>query len=123
MKTSNVPESPIARDTLLITDAESGVKQKVPKLLLECSIQKFQNELIASPDNGDLLGDKHTNTNNVIISDTMLRSFAPPRLRPIIYHHKMMWGCAICNISNYFQESLNAWRQKQLKIMKDKADN
>ena len=35
----------------------------------------------------------------------------------------MMCGCAICNTSKYFQESLNAWRRKQLKIMKDKADN
>ena len=34
MKKSNVRESPIARDTLLITDAESGVKRRVPKLLL-----------------------------------------------------------------------------------------
>ena len=36
---------------------------------------------------------------------------------------KMMCGCDICNTSKYFQESLNAWRQKQLNIMKDKADN
>ena len=35
----------------------------------------------------------------------------------------MMCGCAICNTSKYFQESLNAWQRKQLKIMKNKADN
>ena len=35
----------------------------------------------------------------------------------------MMCGCAICNTSNCLQESLNAWRRKQLKTMKDKADN
>ena len=33
-KSSNMCESPIARDTLLITDAESGVKWRVTKLLL-----------------------------------------------------------------------------------------
>ena len=38
MKILNVREPPIARDTLLITDAEYGLKQRVPKLLLECSI-------------------------------------------------------------------------------------
>ena len=37
MKISNVRESPIARDTLLITDVEYGLKRRVPKLLLECS--------------------------------------------------------------------------------------
>ena len=31
--------------------------------------------------------------------------------------------CAICSTSKYMQESLNAWSRKQLKIMKDKADN
>ena len=38
-------------------------------------------------------------------------------------NHKMICGCAICNTSKYIQESLNAWRQKQLKRMKDKAEN
>ena len=32
-------------------------------------------------------------------------------------------GCAIFNTSKYFQESLNAWRRKKLKVTKDKVDN
>ena len=39
------------------------------------------------------------------------------------HNHKMMCGCAICNTSKYMKESLNAWRRKQLKIMKDKSEN
>ena len=38
MKTSNVHQSPITRDTLLIADADTKVKRRVPKLLLECSM-------------------------------------------------------------------------------------
>ena len=53
----------------------------------------------------------------------MFSSLAPPQLRPMADHQKMMCGCAICNTSKYFQEFLNAWRLKQLKIMKDKSDN
>ena len=34
-----------------------------------------------------------------------------------------MCGYAICSTSKYLQESLNYWQQKQLKTMKDKADN
>ena len=83
----------------------------------------MHNELIASIDYGGLLGDRHANINDFIISDIMLHSLAPPQLLPTIDHHKMMCGCAICNASKYFQESLNAWRQKQLQNMKDKADN
>ena len=87
----------------------------MPKLLLECSVRQLHNELIASPDDGGLVGAIHAITNYVIISDTVLRSLAPPQLRPMIDNHKMMCGCAICNTSKYMQESLNAWRRKQLK--------
>ena len=50
MKNSNVCQSPITRDTLLITDADTKVKLRIPKLLLECSMRQFHNELIDSPD-------------------------------------------------------------------------
>ena len=85
-------------------------------------MQQLHNEFIASPDDGGLFGDRHAITNDLIISDTMLR-LAPPQLRPMTDNHKMIFGCAICNTSKYMLESLNAWRQKQLKIMKDKVDN
>ena len=65
----------------------------------------------------------HADTDDVIISDTMICYLASPQLRPIKDNHKMMCRCAICNTSKYFQESLNSWRRKQLKIMKYKADN
>ena len=95
----------------------------MPKLLLECYMQHFHNELIASPDDEGLLRARQANKNDVIISNTILHSLAPPHLRPITYHHKMVCGYSICNTSKHFQESLNAWRRKQLKITKDKADN
>ena len=113
MKNSNVRQSPITCDTLLITDADTKVKRRGPKLLLECSMRQLHNDLIASPDDGGLLGARHAETNDVIISDTMIRSLAPTQLRPMTDNHKMMCGCAICNISKYTQESLNAWRRKQ----------
>ena len=53
----------------------------------------------------------------------MLCSLAPPHLRPMTDNHKMMCGCAICNTSKYMKEYLNACQRKQLKIMKDEADN
>ena len=53
----------------------------------------------------------------------MLSSLPPPQLRPMKDNQKMMCGCAICNTCKYMQESLNALRRKQLKIMKEKADN
>ena len=116
-------ESPIARDTLLITNAESGVNRRAPKLLLECSIRQFHNYIIASPDDVGLFGARHTNTNDEIISDTLLRYLSPTILHSMTDHHKIMCGFAICNTSKYYQESLDTCRRKHLKIMKDKADN
>ena len=93
------------------------------KHLRECSMQQMHNELNASPDNGGLLEARYANTNDLISSDTIIRYLAPPQLLPMIDHHKIMCVCAICNTSNYFQESLNVWRHKELKMIKDKADN
>ena len=104
MKNPNVRKSPISHDTLLITDLESGVKRRVPKLLLEFSIQQLHNELIASPDDVGLLGARNDDTNDVIISDTILCSLAPPQLRPMTDHHTMMCGCSISNTSKYFRD-------------------
>ena len=109
MKNSNVRQYPITCDNLIIADAYTKVKHRVPKLLLECPMRQLHNELIASPYDGGLVGSKHAITNDVIISDTML--------------YKMMCGCAICNTSKYMQKYLNTCQREQLKIMKDKADN
>ena len=52
-------ESPITRDTLLINDAESGVKRRVPKLLTEFSMRQLHNDLISSPADEGVLGARH----------------------------------------------------------------
>ena len=77
MKNPNVRQYPITCDTLLIADANSKVKRRVPKLLLECSMRQLHNDLRASPYYGGLLGARHSDKNGVIISDTMIRSLAP----------------------------------------------
>ena len=66
-------------------------------------MRQLHNELIASPDDGGLLGSIHAETNDVIISDTMLCSLAPPQLRPMTDNQKIMCGCAIFNTLKYFQ--------------------
>ena len=45
-------------------------------------MQQLHNEIIASPDDGGLVGDRNSKTNDVIISDTMLCSLVPSQLRP-----------------------------------------
>ena len=64
-------------------------------------MQQFHNEIIASPDDGGLIGARHADTNDVIISDTMLCYLEPTQLLPMADHRKMMCGCSICNTSKY----------------------
>ena len=66
-------------------------------------MQQLHNVPIASPDDGVLIGARHANTDDVIISDTMIRSLSLPQLHPMTDHEKIMCGCAICNTSKYFQ--------------------
>ena len=54
------------------------------------------NELIVSPDNGVFLGYIYSDTKDVVISDIMIHSVAPPQLRPMTDLHKILCGCAIC---------------------------
>ena len=52
-------KSPIACDTWLITDVECGVKWRVPKPWLECSMQQLYNKIISSTYDGGLLLARH----------------------------------------------------------------
>ena len=61
----------------------------MPKLLLGFSFQQLHNYLISSPDDGGLLGEIHADTNDLIISDTIVSSLAPPQLRPMTDHQKL----------------------------------
>ena len=55
MKNSNMSQSPISHDTLLIADADTKVKCRVPTLLLECSMRQLHNDIINPPDDGGLV--------------------------------------------------------------------
>ncbi len=81
----NVIDSPIARDTLLIKDPETGQKKRTGKLLLEISVRELHNNLLEPTVNGGL--------GEVLISDTALRYLLPPQLRPMTERHKQMCGC------------------------------
>ena len=66
-------------------------------------MRQLQNELTDSPDDDGLLGSRHAAKNDVKISNTMLCYLAPPQLRPMTDHHKMMCGCAILTLQIIFK--------------------
>jgi hypothetical protein len=98
----NVIDSPIARDRLLITDPETGLKKRTGKLLLEISVRELHNALLEPSKKGGLAC-AWTFIGDVLISDTALRYLLPPQLRPMTERHKQM-------SVRSFQSTLNAWR-------------
>ena len=71
--------SPIANDTLLVSNPDRNEKEHVSKLLLEIPMRELHNLLISSPDEGGLAEARDPITNKVIISDTALQHLLPPR--------------------------------------------
>ena len=86
-------------------------------------MRQLHNEIIDPLDDGGLIEARYVDANDVIISDTMLRYLASPKLIPMADYHNMMCGCAICNTSKYFQKILKYMAVETSKTMKDKADN
>eukprot|EP00978_Attheya_sp_CCMP212_P035056 scaffold150474_cov61-Attheya_sp.AAC.1 len=117
LRNGNVRESPIVRDTLLIDEHGNGVRTRVPKLLLECSVRELHNTLISPTSEGGLEEAKDRVTGEVIISDTMLRNIMPAQIRRMQEHHKQMCGCDYCNTATSMQSSLNAWRKTKVKTV------
>ena len=66
--------------------------QLVPKLLLQLSVRELYNILLSDPNDG---GIKYTRDedDNIIISDSTLRSLFPPQSKQMSARYKVMCGC------------------------------
>ena len=115
-----VVQSPIASDTLLVRNAETGKKERVGKLLLEISVRELHNDLISTATGGlvDGLPEARDAKGKVVISDTSLRYLLPPQLKAMTERHKQMCGCETCIVADQLQLSLNAarvrWKHEML---------
>ena len=87
LQNSNVRESPIVGDTLLIDKHGNGVRTCVTSLLLECYVGKLHNELISPASEGGLEEAKYCVTGEVVISDTMLRNIMLRQIRHMQERH------------------------------------
>ena len=85
IRNSKVCEPLIVRGTLLIDKHGNGVRTRVTKLLLECSLRKLHNELISPASEGGLEEVKYRVTGELIISNTILRNIIPRRMQE---HHE-----------------------------------
>jgi hypothetical protein len=118
-----VVDSPISNDTLKIHDEETGKKTKtVGKLLLQIPIRELHNDLVLAAEKGDLPGLLDLN-GRIVVSDTSLRNILPPQLRRATERHKQMCGCETCLTPRSHQQSLNSWRDRHLRQLKENEEN
>jgi hypothetical protein len=111
----SVVPSPISKDTLLVRNPDTGVKERVGKLLLEISVRELHNDLL---DDKKGLKEARNEKGEVLISDTALRYLLPKQIRKMTACHKQMCGCETCITVRSLQESLNSYRARQLREMK-----
>ena len=70
--------------------------QLVPKLLLQVSVRELHNSLLSNTNDGGLK-DARDEDDNIIISDSKLRSLFPPQLKQMSARYKIMCGCECFN--------------------------
>ena len=59
--------------------------QLVPKLLLQMSVRELHNSLVSDPNDGGIK-DARDEDDNIIISDSTLRSLLSPQLKQMSIH-------------------------------------
>ena len=83
-------------DCLKFMFGDQTEPQLIPKLLLQVSVRELHNSLISDP-NDIGIKDARGEDNNIIISDSTLRSLLQPKLRQISARYKVMCSCK-CSI-------------------------
>ena len=88
--------------------------QLVPKLLLKVYVREPHNNLVsATKDDG--LKEARYEYDNIIISDSKLRSLLPPQFKKNSSRYKVMCGCEYCISAKIMNSSLLSWRGSHLK--------
>ena len=96
--------------------------QLVPKLLLQVSVRELHNILVSDPNDSGLKYARDEE-NNILISDSTLRSLLPPQLNQMSARYKLMYGCECCIYDKIINSSLLSWRDRYLKKIKYQSQN
>ena len=75
-----VVQSPISNACLKVMFYDNTAPQLVPNFLLQLSVIELHNILVSDPNDGGLK-EARDDENNIIISDSTLRSLLPPQLK------------------------------------------
>ena len=94
MHHTQVVQSPIVNDFLEVKIDGHTEPQLVPRLLLQVSARKLHNSLVSDPVDGGIK-ETRDSENNIIISDSTLRSLFPPQSKKC---HQYTRFCVVVNV-------------------------
>ena len=95
MHHQQVVQSPVVNDFLKVKIGGHTEPQLVPYFLLQVSVRELHNSLVSDTDNGGLKETRYAE-NNIIISDSTLRSLFPPHFKKC---HQYTRSCVVVSVS------------------------
>ena len=100
-----VVKSPIVNDCMKVKNNGHTELQLVPKLLLQVYIRELHNNLVSDTDN-DGVKEARDAENNIIISDSTLRSILSPKFKKKSSRYKVICSCECCISAKIIHSSL-----------------
>ena len=94
--------------------------QLVPIFLLQVSVREMHNSLVSDTNYG-VFKDARDEDDNIIISDSTLRSLFPPKLKQIPSQYKVVCGCECCISAKIIHSSFLFWCDRYLKKSRIKS--
>ena len=85
-------QSPISNECLKVMFDDQTLPKIVPKLLLQVSVRELHNRLLIDPNDGSIT-DARDEDDNIIISDSTLRSLLPTQFMHMSEQYKVMCDC------------------------------
>ena len=122
MHNPQVVKSPIVNYCLKVNIDGHTEPQLLPKLLLQVSVREVHKNLVSDPDNG-VLKESRDAENNIIVSDSTLRSLLPPQLKKMSSRYKVVCGCECFISAKGIHSSLFSWRDRYFEKLKDQSQN
>ena len=122
MHHAQVMQSPIENDCLQVKIDGYTEPQLVPKLLLQVSVREIDKNLVIAT-KYDGLKEARDEDDNIIISDSALRSLLPPHFKTNSSRYKVMCGCECCIYAKSINSSLISWRDSYSNKLKDLSQN
>ena len=98
-----VVQSPISNDYLKVVFDDQTEPQLVPIFLPQVSVREPYNSLVSDPNYGGLK-DARDEENNIIISDSKLRSLLPPQLKKCPHDTRT---CVVVNVAFMIKVYIN----------------